>query len=46
MLLGKSRGQSLITPERMQQLGGSRSGAQLCIYLVVKVKSDAVHITA
>ena len=42
MLLGKSRGQLLITPERTQQLG-ERSDAQLCIYLVVKVKSDAVH---
>ena len=45
MVLGKSRGQLLITPERMKQLGESRNDAQLWIYLVVKVKSDVVRIT-
>ena len=40
MLLGKSGGQLLIAPERMDQ---SRNDAQLWMYLVVmKVKSDAV----
>ena len=41
MLLGKSRAQLLIAPERMKQLGQSgNAGLQMC--LVVKVKSDAV----
>ena len=42
MLLGKSRGQLLITLERMKWLGQSRNEAQLWLYLVVTVKSDAV----
>ena len=42
MLLGKSGGELLITPERMKQLGQSRNDAQLWMYLVVKLKSDAV----
>ena len=33
MVLGKSRGQLLITPERMKQLGESRNHAQLCLTL-------------
>ena len=41
MLLGKSRGQLLIAPERMKRLGQSRNNAQLLLCLVVKVKSDA-----
>ena len=40
MLLGKNRGQLLITPKRMKQLGQSRNDAQLC--LLVKVKFSAV----
>ena len=39
MLLGKSRE---IGPERMKRLGQSRNDAQLWMYLVVNVKSDAV----
>ena len=39
MLLGKSRGQLLIAPERMMQVGQSRND-WLC--LVMKVKSNAV----
>ena len=42
MLLGKSNGQLLIAPERMRRLGQSGSDAQLWIYVVMKVKSDAV----
>ena len=42
MLLGKSRGQLLIAPERMKQLGQSRSDAQLWMPLEGKVKSEAV----
>ena len=42
MLLGKSRGQLLIAPERMNQLGRSGNGVQLWMYLVVNVKSDTV----
>ena len=42
MLLGKSGGQLLIAPERMKQLGQSRSDIQLQMCLVVKAKSDAV----
>ena len=41
-ILGKSRGQLLIAPERMKGLGQSRSDVQLRMCLVVKVKSDAV----
>ena len=37
MLLGKSRAQLLIAPERMKQLGQSRNDAQLWMCLVVKV---------
>ena len=42
VLLGKSRGQLLIAPERMKQLGQSRNNVQLWLSLVVKVKSDAI----
>ena len=42
ILLGKSRGQLLIAPERMKQVGQSGNNAGLQICLVVKVKSDAV----
>ena len=35
-LLGKSEGQLLIVPERMERLGQSRNDAQLWMYLVVK----------
>ena len=42
MLLGTSIEKLLIAPERMQQLGQSRSDAQLWMCLVVKVKSDVV----
>ena len=42
MLLGKSRQQLLIVPERMKHLGQGRNDAQLWMCLVVKVKSDAV----
>ena len=41
MLLGKSRGQLLIAPERIQQLGQRGNDAQLQMRLVVKGKSDA-----
>ena len=39
MLLGKSRGQLLVTPERMNRLGQNGNDTQC---LVVKAKSDAV----
>ena len=42
MLLGKSRGQLLIAPERMKRLGQSGKDAELWMYLVMKVKSDAI----
>ena len=42
MLLGESRGQLLIDPERMEQLGQSRNYVHLWTCLVMKVKSDAV----
>ena len=42
MLLGKSRGQLLIATERMKRLDQSRNDIQLRIYLVVKVKFEAV----
>ena len=42
MLLRKSRGQLLIAPEGMKQLGQGGNTAQLWLCLVVKVKSDAV----
>ena len=41
-LLGKSRGQLVIAPERMKYLGQSGNSAQLWMCLPVKVKSDAV----
>ena len=41
-LLGKSKGQLLIAPERMKQLGQSRNDTQFWMCLLVKVKSDAV----
>ena len=40
--MGKSRGQLLIAPERMKQLGQSRNDVPLWMCLVVKVKSNAV----
>ena len=43
MLLGKSRRQLLVPPERMKWLGQSRNDAQQWMHLVVKVKSDAVE---
>ena len=42
MLLGKSRGQLLTAPERMEWLGLSRNNTQLWPCLVVKVHSDAI----
>ena len=39
MPLGKNKE---IAPERMKRLDQSGNGAQLWMYLVVKVKSDAV----
>ena len=42
MLLGKSRGQLQIAPERMKQLDQSENNAQLWMCLLMKVKSDAV----
>ena len=42
MLPGKSGGQLLIASERMKQLGQSGNDAQLWIFLVMKVKCDAV----
>ena len=42
MLLGKSRGQLLIAPERIKWLGQSGNDIQLWMCLVVKVKSNAV----
>ena len=43
MLLGKSEGQLLIAPVRLQQLGQSGKNAQLWMCLVVKEKFDAVN---
>ena len=42
MLLVQSRGQLLIAPETMKELGQSGGDSQLRICLVVKVKSDAI----
>ena len=42
MLLGKSGGQLLITPEIMKWLGQSRNDTQLWMCLVMKVKFDVV----
>ena len=42
MLLGKSRGQLQIAPERMKWLGQSGDDAHLWMCLVVKVKSDGL----
>ena len=42
MILGKSRGQLAIAPERMKQLGQSRNNAHMGMFLVVKVKSDDI----
>ena len=42
MLLGKSRGQLLIAPETVKQLGQGRNDAHLWLCLVVKVKSNAI----
>ena len=41
-LLGKSRGQLPIAPERMKHVGQSGNDPQLWMCLVVKVKFDAV----
>ena len=41
-LLGKSGRQLLVAPERMKWLGQSGNDAQLWMYLVVKLKSNAV----
>ena len=41
-LLGKSGGQLLTAPERMKCLGQSGHDAQLWMWLVMKVKSEAV----
>ena len=43
MLLGKSRGQLLIAPERIKWLGQSGNDIQLWMCLVVKVKSNAIR---
>jgi len=42
MLLGKSGGQLLITPEIRKWLGQSRNDTQLWMCLVMKVKFDVV----
>ena len=42
MLLGKSRGQLLITPVRIKSPGQNRNDDQPWMCLVVKVKSDSV----
>ena len=42
MLLGKSKEQLLIAPERKKCLGQSRNDTQLCMCSVVKVKFSAV----
>ena len=42
MLPGKSGGQLLIAPERTKRLGQSGNDAQLWIFLVMKVKWDAI----
>ena len=42
MLLGKSKEQLLIAPERMKQPDQSGTEAQLWMCLVMKVKSDAI----
>ena len=42
LLLGKSRGQLLVAPEGTKQLGQSRNDIQLWMWLVVKVKLNAV----
>jgi len=42
MLLGKSRGQIIIAPERMKWLGQSGNDAHVWMSLVVKVKYNAI----
>ena len=42
MLLGKSRGQLPVVPERIEQLGQSKNNAQSWMCLVVKVKFNAI----
>ena len=42
MLLGNRRGQLLIVPEGMKQLGQSRNDTHFWICLVMKVKSDTI----
>jgi len=39
---GRAEGNYTTVPERMKWLGQSRNDTQLCICLIVKVKSDAV----
>ena len=39
MLLGKGRGELLIAPERVKQLGQSKNDTQLWMWLVMKIKS-------
>ena len=41
MLLGKSEEELLVAPERMKWLDQNENSAQLWIYLVMKVKSNA-----
>ena len=43
ILLGKTEGQLLIAPERMKRLSQSENNAQLCMRLVMKVKSNALR---
>ena len=43
MLLGKCGGQLLIAPKRMKWLGQSGNNAQLQMWLVMEVKSDAIE---
>ena len=42
MLLGKSKGQLIIAPERMKWLGQNGNNTKLWMCLVLKVKSDAL----
>ena len=42
ILLGKNRGQLLIASDRKKGLGHSRKDAELCMFMVVKLKFKAV----
>ena len=42
MILGKSREQLLIAPERIKQQSQSRNDTQLWMHLVIEVKSNAI----